>query len=371
MKNINIRENVINIYKDKSGNFGMITALLLGVLIPISGVAIDLTGMMNTRAKMRDVSDAGALAAASALVQQSVTYENARNIALKYLKASSTNDFDISSGAKVSIMSSGTDTKKVYTVRVDTNYTYPLSTMTRFLKIVDQNIAATSTAKSGERVVAQTPLSIYFVLDRSGSMKDKTSDGKVKIEALKSAVSDLGKSFNSIDPDEKYIRTGADAFSSEWVEPTDLDWGSAHVVSYAKALKPNGFTIPMDALDEATKSLSSQSENKAHLAKNGGIPKKAIIYMTDGRNWLHDGQTKKEQIKIDNEALDSCNSAKEAGIEVFTIGFDISKNGEQFLTDCSSGADHFYFPKSATDLTSTFKTIGEQVSSLIKPRIAE
>ena len=50
MKNINIRENVINIYKDKSGNFGMITALLLGVLIPISGVAIDLTEMMNTRA---------------------------------------------------------------------------------------------------------------------------------------------------------------------------------------------------------------------------------------------------------------------------------------------------------------------------------
>jgi len=105
-------------------------------------------------------------------------------------------------------------------------------------------------------------------------MKYEASDGSVKIEALKDAVAELGQAFDNIDPDKKFIRTGADAFSSEWVEPVDLAWGSTHVVEYANGLKPWGFTIPTDALEKATKSLTATAENKSHTTVNGGKPKK-------------------------------------------------------------------------------------------------
>jgi len=129
----NIRKNITDIANNKAGNFGMMSALLLSVLIPIAGIVVDLTGLMNTRAKMRDVSDAGALAAASALVQQDVSFEDARTIAMNYLKAGSSVDIDISSGAKISLSSSKVGINKVYQVKVDTIYTYPLTPLTRFL----------------------------------------------------------------------------------------------------------------------------------------------------------------------------------------------------------------------------------------------
>jgi len=96
-----------------------------------------------------------------------------------------------------------------------------------------------------------------------------------------------------------------------------------------------------------------------------------IIYMTDGQNWIHDGQTKKEQVKIDNEVIEKCQDAKDAGIEMFTVGFDINAHTKKFLTDCSSGTDHYFFPTGAADLKVSFKQIGEQVSSILTPRIAK
>ena len=319
---------------------------------------------------MRDASDAGTLAAAAALTKNNISRANATKIVLDYLKANSPRGIDFSSDAMVRVSYIGPREDRVYRVTVVTRYQYPLSSMTAFLGIADETISTRSTAVSGEKTVGQTPLSVYLVLDRSGSMKDKTTDGTVKLDDLKQAVAEMGNEFAKIDPDKKYVRTGADAFSSKWVPPVNLDWGSTHVVKYANKFTPSGFTIPIDALDQARKSLISPEEIKAHAAKNGGVPKKVLIYMTDGRNWLHDHQTDEEQVWIDTQALNRCKAAKRAGIEVFTIGFDVDEHAQDYLTSCSSGRDHFYFPSGASALISTFKNISNQVSTVIQPRIA-
>lgn len=365
------KSKFFEVLTNKSGNFGVISALLLPIVIAVAGIAVDMVGMMNARAKMRDASDAGALAAVAALSEKNASEEEAKQIALRFLKGHAQGGFDFSKGAAIVLDSTKSGTETIYKITIRTTYSYPLTPMTGFLGIMKSDIGTKSTAMTGERVVTQLPLSFYLVLDRSGSMSRETSDGVVKLDALKDSVAAMGKTFAKIDPDMTFIRTGASAFSNIPVPPKKMNWGSADVVSYADSFEPNGLTDPRDALETAIASLNSKEEPKAHATKNGGIPKKVILYMTDGQNWLHDEQTKAEQTWIDNEVLARCKAAKNSGIEVYTIGFDINAHTKKFLTDCSSGKDHFYFPEGAKGLIENFQTIGKMASSAIIPRISD
>lgn len=118
---------------------------------------------------------------------------------------------------------------------------------------------------------------------------------------------------------------------------------------------------------------------------------KVMIVMTDGQNyasqwgnfngayyysaygWPYNGRlggvgwsNSATISEMDKRTKLSCKHAKEAGIEIYTVGLSISANSSsgKMLTDCASNAGHAYFPSSPADLVSTFETIANQLSDL-------
>jgi len=351
----------------------MMTALILPILIPLAGMAVDVTGMMNARAKMRNASDAASLAAASALAERNVSETEAKKIALRYLKGHSAGDFDFATGATISIDTTGATGAKTFKVTVLVKYKYDLNPMTSLVVPNDEPILSKSVSISTQEVqTTKNPASLYLVLDRSGSMGDKTNEvigtdskGKkvyrIKIEALKLAVNKMSDVLHKVDPTWTYVRTGAVAFSTNQFTPTNIEWGTNGVVNYVSDFTDGGSTNPVQALGTATARLIDPKENAAHLTKNGGNPSKAIIYMTDGQN---------NPKSLDSPAQAKCTAAKNAGLEIYTIGFMMG-GGKDFLAECATDAKHFFDAQDADDLYAAFEKIGLATASKLTNRIGE
>src|SRR5690242_2977058 len=71
--------------QDRSGNFGIMTALLLPVLVGAAGISVDLTNAMQARSSMQGLADAAALAAASAMADKGISQASAEAYAKSML----------------------------------------------------------------------------------------------------------------------------------------------------------------------------------------------------------------------------------------------------------------------------------------------
>lgn len=77
---------------------------------------------------------------------------------------------------------------------------------------------------------------------------------------------------------------------------------------------------------------------------------------------------------IDSRLVETCTSAKNAGIEVYTIGLATNKTGnpagsnqakvEAMLTACASGPDYDFFPQNSSELVTTFQEIAGRLADL-------
>ncbi|HVK92394.1 MAG TPA: TadE/TadG family type IV pilus assembly protein, partial [Mycoplana sp.] len=70
---------------DRRGNFGVMAAVLLPVLLGAGGISIDVTKMMMTKTRLQDAADSAALAAASALANNGYSVEKAKLLAMQFL----------------------------------------------------------------------------------------------------------------------------------------------------------------------------------------------------------------------------------------------------------------------------------------------
>ena len=64
-----------------------------------------------------------------------------------------------------------------------------------------------------------------------------------------------------------------------------------------------------------------------------------------------------------------CTNAKNAGITIYTIGVDTADTTSpsatvSLLTGCASSSSNAYFPNTASDLTSAFQSIANQLAAL-------
>lgn len=384
--------------KDRNGNFGLMTALLLPLILAAGGVAIDMTNMVMSKAELQDATDSAALAAASALANDGKSAAEAKLIALQFLKtqmvSSSTIDNSIGddkdSPQNVNSFDSSTvvDIKetallgngKSYKVDVSANYTLGFNAFTRLLGQTSTTMKAKSSAESATE--SKNALSMFLVLDKSGSMAWITNEknalvlscvnwteanwGKTvkatspcyvsKMAALKLAVASLFTQFTIADPTSTFVRTGAIAYDLSSYTPSELTWGSTASLLYVNNLNAEGGTASGSAMSTAYARLKAATENTAHKNKNGQIPTKYLVFMTDGDN---------NSTSDDTSTKATCTSAKADGIEIYTVAFMAPTRGQTLLKDCASSTSHYFQAENMAALISAFKVIGERTSAVV------
>jgi Flp pilus assembly protein TadG/uncharacterized protein YegL len=386
----------LNILSDRRGNFGLMSAILLPVSLGVGGFAMDLTNVVQMKSELQGAADSAALAAASSMAFKGTSKDDAIAMAktflnsqvASYLSNGTKTDTELAAdktalgnAANIGVTTSGSATSgQTFDVTVKTYYDVPLNPLTQFIGYKTMRVAVSSTSQSATE--SKNALSMYLVLDRSGSMAWKTDTvdssksscvnwtednwGKsnvkatspcyvTKINSLKIAVNSLVSTLKTADPDTKYVRTGAVSYNSDMQSPSAVAWGETAMNSYVDALVADGGTDSSAAFNKAYTSLndSAGTENAAHLAKNGQVPTKYILLMTDGEN---------SSTAADTKTKTYCTNAKAAGIKIYTVAFMAPTRGQTLLNACSSGDGYYIAAEDATELVAAFKYIGEKAS---------
>jgi len=102
--------------------------------------------------------------------------------------------------------------------------------------------------------------------------------------------------------------------------------------------------------------LKAATENTAHKNKNGQIPTKYLVFMTDGDN---------NSTSDDTSTKATCTSDKADGIEIYTVAFMAPTRGQTLLKDCASSTSHYFQAENMAALISAFKVIGERTSAVV------
>ncbi|MBB4063049.1 vWA domain-containing protein [Gellertiella hungarica] len=365
--------------ENKSGNFAITTAFLIPVLIGVVGMAIDTTNLMLFKNKLQVAADTATLAAASSLASKAKTAQDAKALSLQFLygqiNAGKTTENAPTYPAAVAEPTVDITeqpynvTGKKYTVTMKTTFNVPLSPFAKVLGLSTAKVSVSSTSESSTET--KNALSMYFVLDRSGSMGDYTNTsytatcydkkGKAyactayytKIQSLKMATASLLTQLSTADPQVKYVRTGAVSYDLYMGTPQALNWGVTGVQTYVNALTANGGTASTQAFKQALTSLTASTEDSAHKSKNGQVPSKYIVFMTDGDN---------NYASDDTATKAACDEAKVKKIEIFTVAFMAPSKGQGLLQYCASDAGHYFAAEDTAQLVQAFKTIGDKAA---------
>ncbi|MEE2689991.1 MAG: pilus assembly protein TadG [Pseudomonadota bacterium] len=67
-----------------------------------------------------------------------------------------------------------------------------------------------------------------------------------------------------------------------------------------------------------------------------------------------------------DQAEDMCDAMKDAGVLIYTIGFDVGSNTnvQDLMTNCASGPDYVYFAATGEELKDIYRAIGSEISKL-------
>jgi Flp pilus assembly protein TadG/uncharacterized protein YegL len=388
--------------RDRGGNFAMMTAIVFPVMLATGGVAIDMTNMVMTKASLQDATDSAALAAASALANDGKSEAEAKLIAMRFLKTQmidsssidnpvgadgdkeaaggkDENDLDSTTVVKIketALLGNG----KSFKVDVSTKYTVEFNAFTRLLGQTSTTLNSKSSAESATE--SKNALSMFLVLDKSGSMAWVTNEknatisscvnwteanwGKTvkatspcyvsKMGALKLAVASLFTQFTIADPTNTFVRTAAISYDSVSYTPTPLNWGSVGSLAYVNLLNADGGTASAAAMKTAYTKLKESSENAAHKTKNGQVPTKYIVFMTDGDN---------NNTSDDTKTKETCDSARKDGIEVYSVAFMAPTRGQNLLKYCATTTSHYFQAENMAALVAAFKVIGERTSAVV------
>lgn len=395
-----LKSSVARLRKNTDGNFGMMTAIVLPVLIGSAGVAIDYSNMVLQQRQLQEASDSAALAAATALKNGKVTTDAQAQALAKDFVAGQMANFVGSADATalknsttVDITTTTTATSKSYKVKV--NATYNMS-LTPFMKVFGQNtvaIASNSLSTSGISE-ERSAVSMTLVLDQSGSMLADTStldttktkcvrydesgtqiketSGRTtitefspcyikKIDALKTAANLLLDELDKADPSKpaKYSRTNAIGWNNIVRNSSAFDWGTSKTRTLVGQLAGGNGTESYAPMKQAhTGLLDSPATSEAKIQAAAGNTKltKYIVFMTDGNN---------NATSSDTNTLNECTTAKDTdNIKIYSVAFmaPAGGRGQTLLKSCASGASYYFQAESMTDLVSAFQKIGQDAA---------
>lgn len=364
---------------DRRGNFALLTALALPVLLGAAGVAIDITSLVATRSELQGYVDSAALAAAAALANKEMTIEAGKTYATNFFFGQyDANHAEAAPVPEVLVTNKAGAANVAYTVDVKATKTVSLSPFMALLghHFADVSVAGSATSSRG----MPSALSMFLVLDRSGSMAAATTTVKSRntpcdrytmdevqgvqyvgyyapcyysrMESLQTAAKGLFDALENVDPSHKAIRTGAIGYNNTTLPETALDWGTNGAEDYIGALTPEADTNSSPAFATAVKRISDPME-EAHQHNANGLPlKKAILFMTDGINTQSD---------YDAATLRSCAQAKAGGVTIFAVAFSAAESGRKLLSACASSPATFFYPTDTKQLYDAFQDIGRSV----------
>lgn len=365
---------------DRYGNFSIMAALMLPVGLGAAGLALDASKMIASKAALQNAADAAALASASALANKGITITEAKALAVDFIAGQMSNHadsaeeiatpFDFGSCTNVDVTESATvGTAKKYNVNVTTCYDVKYTALSAFLGKNGGRLSVASATESTTE--SKNALSMYLVLDRSGSMSEYTNtvSGSYtcrygrrtytcytyydKITALRMAATSLMDKLGAADPATTLVRTGAVSYNAAMQAPVNIAWGETGVKSYISALTATGGTDSSLAFKTAYQAISAATEDAAHMNKNGQVPSKYIVFMTDGDNNYTTADTATKQW---------CDQARTAGIEVYSVAFMAPDRGKALLNYCATSSAHYFAAEDADDLNAAFEYIGERAT---------
>jgi len=393
------------IARDRGGNFGLMTAVLLPVVIGSAGVAIDFANALQVRSQMQGMVDSATLAAASAMADQDMTKEEAESFAKTYFLGEAkqatavpsetpadkaAREKALSEGlATTATVTSGSGNSRTYDIRMTMNYDVALSGLSRVLGLKTMHVGVASASQSGREGNA---LSMYLALDESGSMawdtttvnsaqptkqeaydcstryENKTCYRTVtnyvtKMQSLKAAAAAMFDELKKADPTAELIRLGADSYDDKTKAEQAIKWGTNDVATYVKNLPdvPDGGTDATGAMTNAYNALkaANAAEKTAHTAKGNTSFERFVVLMTDGEMT---GNSSSWNSSLDTKVRNLCKKAKDDDIKVYTIAFMAPAKGKSLLSYCASGDDYYYEPDSMTTLVESFGEIARKAA---------
>ncbi|MBY3118102.1 TadE/TadG family type IV pilus assembly protein [Rhizobium laguerreae] len=388
-------------FSDRGGNFGIMTAIMIPVLFGAAGMAIQVGDMLLSKQQLQEAADSAALATATALangtIQTSQAETFARNFVAGQMANYLQNGTDIKSATAVNVQATTSGKSTSYQVTVTPSYDLTANPLMQAVGFKTQHLSTSGTTVGGHSQT-QGSISMFLALDKSGSMGYPTTtvttesytykcnphlnkNGKTvydtctgtrtryytKIEALKLAAGNLFDQLNSADPNAEYVRTGAVSYDIVEYPASSLAWGTAAVSSYVSALQDDGGTNSSGAMNTAYSALTAKNaagndaEDAGHQQKTGQVPKKYIVFMTDGDN----NNDSSGGRSYDTATKKTCDDAKLKGIEIYTIAFMAPEGGQALLHYCASDDSHYFQPEKMEDLLAAFKAIGAKASAQV------
>lgn len=343
------RFNLKKYAKETSGQFSIMFALGASVIMAGSAVAVDMTNLQKNQSLINDIADAASLAGASASEMNSAQR-------LKIVKEAIEANMDPEMYSQIE----GTpfikfdDTSKEVTVAFNIKSKPILAGVLGHDKLAVSTTSVSSYAQS-----KVNPVSISFALDVSGSMGWNTSDGQVKIQALKDSVNAMFLEIeDQVDnPGElvKSLRTGMSTYNTSLRASTHMTPGWRNMYAGVNRLAAGGGTNSTPSLEFAhTQILDDRRFRQSNPRYQGVDTKEFVIFMTDGDN---------NRPEWDDSSRAVCDQMKNDGIEVFTVAFAAPENGQILLENCASDDKdaHYFDAANAQAFNDAFREIGKEI----------
>lgn len=351
---------IARLNKDSTGNFGIMTALLAPVVIGVAGFGMDTLLLMSAKADLQASLDSAALIATSTMINKNGTVRAAE---VAGANAVYSNALPKAGFGDVSVRVTDLTPKGkpgLFEATVSATYNVELTGFQR-LYGGPSSRQVTAVAVSQSSRIQQTAVSLYFVLDASGSMDyfglEKESpcpDGAKtcprKMEALKSAGEALFATFDKLDPKQKLTRLGANSYSTDLIASVNPEWGTSSVRKFFTALSSDGGTNSSTAMKQAVTYMTSTAEKKEHDRMYNEKFERYIVLMTDGAN---------SPVTYSIDTMRSCDEAKRKGVKIISVALIAPPAGKTMLQNCASSKNLYFDVKTSSALSGVFQQIGE------------
>ncbi len=193
-----------------------------------------------------------------------------------------------------------------------------------------------------EPISCQEAVDVMLVMDRSGSMS--VPDPQRLNDAKDAAVIFLNAMNWSKDT------AGLASFNNSATLDKPLSDQLISVVQKVRALRARGATNIGDGL----------KVGRQELLSNGG-ENKVMILLSDGAPNVYPGGycfvNPTSPTACTEYAVDEAQTAKDNGIEVFTIGLGVNSFTQDLLKEMASSQDHYFFAPNSSDLASIYAQV--------------